>query len=713
MARFVSQATYVARFSLPAFLLSTAAWAQDATLPAIQVPGEQPNLELNTPATTGSRLGLTPMETPASLDIIRGDVIRERGQQSISDAVTKNAPGVSSVAAPIYGTAYSMRGFQGNNSVTQLYDGTRLAPGRGNISYPFDTWSVDRIEVLHGPASVLYGDGAIGGAINVVPKKPLETEIRNEAEVSFDSNLQRRAAAGSGGRIVSGLAYQLNIVGDQSDGWVDDGDTSKFAFSGGLAWQAHPDWKFTLSSDYGLQKPMAYFGTPLRNGEIDKSLHEKNYNVANSLIEFEDSWTQFKTEWSPGDGVKVNNTLYYMASEREWRNAETFFLNTTTNLVERSGFTHIRQEQEQVGNRADVTLKYDLLGHRNETTIGFDINRSNFQYASYFPGTTDSVNPYHPVQGSFPNPNRLDPQFDTTVVQSSLFAEDRFFITSNLTAVGGLRLDRTEIDRTDRSPPTTDGFEKGFHSTGWRGGLVYTPFPNLAFYGQYAVATDPLNVPMLDYTQTTANLKLTTGRQIELGVKNSLLDNQLQWSLAGYKIVKKNLLAREPGSFAAQQIGEQSSFGAEAAVSYAVSKAVTVGANAGIVQAEFENFRTIDFMTFTVEDYKGKRPILIPRTTGNLWADWAFARDWKAMVDLQYVGGSYEDFANTVERDPYTLVNVGLQWAATRDLVVTGRVLNVFDKVYAQYMKYDTDNGYQQGFLGQPRTFVLTANVKF
>src|SRR4029079_18775822 len=130
------------------------------------------------------RLGLTPLETPASVDIISGETARERGQFSIVDAVTQNSPGFSSVAIPVLGSAFSARGFQGNNSITRLYDGTRLYPGAGGTTtYPFNMWSVERIEVLHGPASVLYGDGAIGGVINVVPKKPITEGLFNQAQV--------------------------------------------------------------------------------------------------------------------------------------------------------------------------------------------------------------------------------------------------------------------------------------------------------------------------------------------------------------------------------------------------------------------------------------------------------------------------------------------------------------------------------------------------
>src|SRR5690606_10486784 len=119
-----------------------------------------------------SRLGITPLETPASVEMIDGELIRQRGDATIVEAITR-ATGLANDASPgDGGSSMSARGFVGHSSVMQLYDGTRLFVGAGTVTFPFDTWMAERIEVLRGPASVMYGQGAIGGVINVVPRKP-------------------------------------------------------------------------------------------------------------------------------------------------------------------------------------------------------------------------------------------------------------------------------------------------------------------------------------------------------------------------------------------------------------------------------------------------------------------------------------------------------------------------------------------------------------
>ena len=674
----------------------------------------RPGLNLNVPTAVGSRLDLTPLQTPASVDVISGEVARDRGQHTVTDAVTRNAPGFSSVASPAFGSAFASRGFQGNGSVVRLYDGMRISPGNGSVTFPFNTWSVDRIEVMHGPASVLYGEGAIGGVINVVPKKPITTHFENTAQLFVDSNMTRRFSFDSAGPINDALAYRFDVTGDRSDGWIDNGDSENFGISGALRLQASPELVFTLSSDYGNQEPMRYFGTPFRDGKIDKSLRDKNYNVDNSLIVFRDNWTQLKSEYTPTDWLSFRNVAYMMDSRREWRNAENFFLNDITGQVDRSGYTHIRQKQDSIGSRTDATIKSRPFGLDNQTVVGFEVARTKFGYANHFPFFASSVDAYNFDPGLFPEPDVLNPRFSSQMTQYSVFAEDRVKLTDEFTVIGGVRYDTPELERRDIA--AANSFEKSFNAFGWRIGAVYEPVRNLAFYGQYAVASDPINVPLLDLAKNFSKFDLTTGKEIEVGVKQAFWNGKGEWTLSAYKITKNDLLVLDP-FFNFQQIGQQSSRGVEASVGFELGHGWRVDANAAWLKAKYDEFQYVDFSTFSVNDYSGKTPLLVPEQTANIWLTWAFARDWQASAGLQYIGSSYENFDNTVERAAYTIVNAGLQWKPTDAMTLDFRVENIFDKVYAQYLKYDDPaafgSGGLQGYLGMPRTFQGALTVKF
>ena len=154
---------------------------------------------MSVPAPTATRLGLTPLETPASLTILTGDTIRQRGDVTVEEAETRMV-GVTSLASPGNGGSSRMsRGFGGLSSVMKLYDGAQLFVASGTITFPFDTWNVERLEFLGGPASVMYGNGAIGGVLNIVPRRPNRFSTETAARLAVGSKDTWRAAFGRGG----------------------------------------------------------------------------------------------------------------------------------------------------------------------------------------------------------------------------------------------------------------------------------------------------------------------------------------------------------------------------------------------------------------------------------------------------------------------------------------------------------------------------------
>ena len=667
-------------------------------------------LNLNQQNTSGSRLGLTPLQTPASVETITSQTIDDRGQHNVTDAVAQNAVGFTASPSPGNGgLAFATRGFAGRNSVMTLYDGTRLYVGAGTVTFPFDTWSAERIEVLRGPASVLYGEGAIGGIINLIPKKPTTTPT-NDAEMSFDTNATRRVAVDSGGPINPNVSYRLTATGGMSNGWVDGDKTSNIAVSAAVRVQAADNLAFTLSNDYDNRSPSRYFGTPLINGAIDDALRSKNFNALDSAIHYQDNWTQFKTEWNVTDGITVHDTLYYLTSQRHWRDIEDYTFNPATQLINRTNYIEIFHDENQVGNRTDTTFKGHVLGFENEFVAGFDVNRIDFTHINNSPyGGSSSVSPFAVDTGwgsFFATTTPTTPGFNATVNQYSLFTEDRLKLTDQLSLVTGARLDRPDVDRTDYKTPS-NSFETQLSGTSWRAGLVYTPIKDLAFYGQYAVGVDPVtNLISLSATQST--FQLATGKQTEIGVKQSFWGGRGEWTLAGYQIVKNNLLVADPTNPAgpALQVGQQSSHGVEAAVGLALNGGWRVDANLALLQARYDNFSQA--VGNQLVSYAGNVPINVPEQVSNIWLTWDFASNWSAYGGVQIVGRAFADNANTEALPAYTVVNGGLRWKPDARTTFALRIYNLFNTVYATSAPYPG-----QWLLGMPRTAELSMNVKF
>lgn len=701
---------------LVAGAMPAAAQESAVTLDTLSVAGSgiaPTGLNLRTADRGASRLGLTPLETPASVDIIAGETARLRGQNTVAEAVTQNATGITTVAAPGNGNgAFTARGFAGPNSIQQLYDGTRLYVGAGTVTFPFDTWNIERIEVLRGPASVLYGDGAIGGVVNVVTKKPVFTPI-NEARAVVGSDGTARLALDSGGPIGDAVAYRFNISGNRSEGWMSpEGDFRNLAVSGALTLQASPDLAVTLSHDLGYQEPARYWGTPLVNGRILDAIRFNNYNTRDSKITWTDNWTQLKTEWSPSADVTVRNVAYRLQSRRHWLDVEQYAFNRGTGRIDRSDYLEIYHQQEQVGNRLDATFRGTLFDLRNEFLVGFDVNHIAFTHTNNFSsaggGLTTSVDPFTYDPGLFPANGRASPAYATSTNQASVFAENRLILTDQVSLLAGARFDAPSLHRQDLQTGAT--FDRDFQALSYRFGVVYNPTPDLALYAQYATATDPVG-SLITLSQSLANFKLSTGEQVELGAKGVVWGGRVEWTLAGYRIVKDNLVSAVPGQpTVSTQVGRQSSLGVEAAVSLHLFDAWRVDANLALLHAQYDAFD--QNVNGAVVSYAGRQPIDVPERVGNLWLNWAFAPAWEARIGLQYVGETYSDFGNQARRPDYTLVNAGLDYQVTPASRLSLRAYNLFDEVYA-ISGNAVDGVATNWLLGRPRSVEIAYSVTF
>ncbi len=677
--------------------------------------GTKPGLNLDVPTETGSRLGITPLETPASVEIIPGETIKERKQTTVTQAVTQDATGFTSTASPGNGgTGLSARGFTGHNSVMQLYDGTRLYVGSGTVTFPINTWSAERIEVLRGPASVLYGEGAIGGVINVVPKKPTDY-FTGEGEVAIGTDGMRRFGAGAGGPISDQLSYRLDASGMQSNGWMDaHGEFDSLALSGAVSYRPLKELKFTLSHDYADQNPLSYWGTPLINGRIPDSVRFKSFNVNGNDTNFVDNWTQLKTEWSPNEWFSLSNVAYRLGSDRHWRNVETYDYQeggANAGLVERSSYTEIFHDEEQFGNRLDATFRTKLGGEaKNELVVGFDVNKIKFRHInnnnSDRPGTPPNpisyVDPFNPAPGSFILVRPIIPAWESHTSQYALFAEDRLTLTKELSLVAGIRLDRPSIERNNfRTGVTT---QRDYSDTPWRVGAVFTPMRDLAFYGQYSTGIDSLG-NLISLSETQLFTEMATGRQYEVGVKQSFWNGLGEWTLAAYDIEKKNLLSRDPSDRnIVRQIGAQSSRGIEASVALQITDSLRYEGNAAVLEAQYDQFSTT---TGGFVDFAGKRPPNVPQQVLNNWLSWAFLPQWEGHVGVQWVGTMYNDDANLVKRPTYTVVNLGLDYEVTEKSEVSFWLFNAFDEVYA------TGGNSTEWQLAAPRSAELSYRIKY
>ena len=689
-------------------LLPCAAMAvEESTLPSVTVTADKTS-NLKTPASTGSSLELTPMQTPASVEMIPRAALEERGDASLVDAITR-AAGISSMAHPGNGgSSLSARGFTDTTSVMRLYDGVRQYGGVG-LTFPFDTWSVERIEVLRGPASVIYGDGAIGGVVNVIPKKPVQELIRNEIQATLGSDATQRLGLGSGGAIDAQWSYRLDASGNRSDGWVTMGQSRDVSFSGALQWDAAPGLRFTLRHAQGLQHPMRYFGTPLVDGRQLPALRDKNYNVGDSTIRYDDRWSELGAEWTPAAGTILRARLYHIDSQRHYRNAERYIYNAATAMVDRSDDTDILHDQRQTGASVTASHAGSVLGLKNQAALGVDVSRSHFQHTNNtYAGRPDpaSVDPFDPVAGQFVSEQPTLPRYRNGARQYAIFAENRLEVTPAWAVLAGVRHDHAEVNRRNLVSGQAE-FEQSYANTGWRLGTVFDVSPGLALYAQYAKAADPVG-GLLMLSSANSKFDLSTGRQLEVGLKQSFWRQRGEWTLAAYAIRKNHLLARDPVNPQLRvQVGQRSSQGIEATLGLELARGLRLDANASVLRARYDDF--VEAEAGAAVSRAGKVPPDVAQQLANVWLSWNFMPDWTASGGARLVGRRYADNANRLALPGYATLDLALRWKATQDTTVSLRAANVLDQRYYTTAYYTAS----QWFSGPGRSVEATVHYRY
>ena len=698
----------------------------------ILVVGYRENV-LKEPAQTGSRLGLSPLETPASVAVLDGDAIRLRGDLDLMSAVTR-APGITTAANPGNGgTALAARGFSGQGSVLQLVDGVRLFPVAGTISFPVDPGTIERVEILSGPASVLYGQGALGGAINFINRQPSHERSELDLEMGYGSDSTEHAKAGAGGPIGERLAYRIDGSWRQSDGYVDRGSSRSVALSGALQFLPTESLSITLRNDYGDQNPMRYFGAPLVEGRVGVN-RDRNYNVADADLHYRDNHTLLTAEWTPSNSITIRNDLYRLTSYRLFRNLEQYCYVEATGYCrnganEGSGFDPapagsvyrfgnygIVHDQTQYGDQANLRLTTPINENiGNDFLVGFDVNKVDLTYSHDFGSDfqEDVVDPFDFSPGQFFDTQGIAPRYVTETSEVAIFAEDRLKFGERFSIVAGLRSERDTLERRNilyNSDGTTtevnafpDGVtERNLRNTTYRLGGVYQPTPNISLYAQYSTGVDPLGT-LTTYTTSASQFYFTNakGNQVEAGIKANILDNRGSLTLAGYRIVKRNLVAQRTPTSPVEQIGERSSEGVEASLTLHLSKGLSIDANGTVLRARYDDFVSDDTV------YTGNTPPNIPQTAGNLWLRWSDAR-FAAQAGLRYVGHSYSDDANSFRVPGYTVVDAGASFAITSKLAIDLHAYNVFDKDYV-LTTYDNE----QWILGRPRSVEVSVRAEF
>lgn len=677
--------------------------------------------QFNTRAEVAGRLGLTERETPAAIVVLTQEDFQVQGLRSAIEAMNA-APGVASGNLPGSVGSVSMRGF--HRAVNYLFDGVRLANSDVAVRN-WDAWSFERIEVIKGPASVTSGEGALAGAINFVPRRPVLGRTFGETFASLGSRGARRLAGDLNAPLGERAAVRADLAWSGSDGWIEDTDSRTFAANLAALVKPSERLSLTLSADYFQDDyDTPYYGTPLVSAAsarapsdvvsgpaglvLDKALRRRNYDVEDGVMDSQSLWLRAHAEYrlSPA-WTLVGDTSWYDA-ERLWRGSDDYAFDAATGRL--NWATSIIAHDHQVWNqRLHAAYDGNLAGRRNRFTAGVEFGTTDFFTMRRF-GTTGAVDPYAPVRGRFPADTaanfatRQDVWADVT--SRALFVEDAYNLAPRLLLVAGARLDDFKLDRrvVNVTTGTAQTYAQDYNPVSWRVGAVYDLLPKTQVYGQYTRAATPVS-GLLFLSAANAAFDVSMGSSYELGIKGLSFDDRLQVTAAVFDIRQDDILTRDPVNPALTvQGGVQSSRGVEVSVQWTPTPTLRAELGATVLEARFDALIEAGGI-----DRAGKRPPNTPQRLADLVVTYA-----PATVPLTFTGavrhngGFYTANANTVKVDGHTLLDASVSWAAPfGTLALRGR--NLTDAFYADWSGYSS----YLVFLGEPRSVELSLSRRF
>ncbi len=677
---------------------------------------------------TGSRLGIDARDLPASVSVVSHELIQLRGARTAIEAI-ESAVGMTGGTSVGSIPNYATRGFSGND-ITVMRDGIRQNTA-SQASRPLDSFLFERVEVLKGPASLLYGEGAVGGAINYVSKLPSDTFKAESMAVVGDWNSHRLGFGVGGPSGFDGLSYRFDVSHSESDGYVDDSGFDYTAAAAALRYEFSDNTSVTFQSSYLKDSVSSYYGTPviydsvidqsgnreirrastgtdrLVNARIDPRTRELNYNSIDNFARADNSFTRLIFDTQLSERWTLRNETYAATQHLDWRNTESTVWNPATQLVERGSFFLIYRNDLQIGNRVDLRWKGSIVGRPNTLAFGaiYDHNDQVRNSGQQYSGTPTPANvPLVGLNRGYGPDAHWQRTAKILTETAAVYVEDIYEPVDRLKLVSGLRYEQIDVERT--SYVGLPGYTKSYDPVTGRLGVIFEATDTINVYASYSRAAQPVS-QLVSLGATQDEFSLQKGIQYEVGAKASL--GRADVTLAIFDIEKQDLLTSDiiDGVRVQSQIGAQVSQGAELAVALTLPSEWRIDTHlAWTWQAAYEDFFE-NLGPSGVISRAGNTPTNVPEMVAGLFIVKSLG-DWQFTGGARHVGKREANNNNGIQLDAYTTfdASVGFRWNSA-EIVLRGR--NLSDEEYAEW----GSGGGLVMRLADPRTAELELKYSF
>ena len=685
--------------------LHSPAWSQDTSerIEEITVIGDY---YLPNATTVGSRFPASSLEIAQTIQLIPNELFQLQGAFHISDVLANVSGGSTNRGLAGTYSPYRIRG----------QDAALIVNGNRNRFYDLEyaLHTIDRVEVLKGPASTYYGvqsAGGLGGVVNLVTKKP-EFDFSANGRVQFSDQGTRSGWVDVTGPIGdSGFAYRVMADLERSDTFVDNGFLDREGIAGSIRFDDGGAFRILVEGDIRNRNNPFHVGLPqygtitgLNDIELPRSLDIGEPAIPDSPFaggnghHIKNRMLTVSPEFDLDENWTIKGTGRYQERTIVENFAFPLGLRDDNRTLDRLLWNYPEEDDEYFGV-IDLLGKFNWLGREHRIVIGIDVGSFRAESEDFIFGDLEPIDISAPVYGTSPTNvasiglTNYYSELDTRAA----YVNGIFSITDRLRFSAGVRYD--DIDQ-ETDCDACDFAEADIDQVSPRLGFSYEIDEGIVGFVGWGEAISPQlpSAGVAEYTPETSD-------QLEVGVKVDL--DRIVGTLSLFSLERDGIQLNDPISFQPFFVGAQRTRGLDVDVAIDALPNWTVLAN----YAYIDNETTAD--RFTPSNIGNRLPG-VPEHSGRIWTNYDFEGSRLNGLSLQaaitYASSRAGDVPNSYSVGSYTLVDVGASYVFSEIVSLQLNLHNAFDERY-----FNPGTGFNEGFVtpGEPRTLLGTLSVRY
>ncbi|MCI8212326.1 TonB-dependent receptor [Pseudomonas sp. S25] len=690
-----------AALGLCSILTAGGSFAATAVLPETSIDAET-EAENDDPrvkeSSTATRTATPVRYVPQAIDSVKTNSVASYGTNDLGSALS-GIPNVSSGADTRF-DSLRIRGFDASNDF--YLDGIR-----DDSQYVRDLHNIESIEILKGPAAVLYGRGSQGGIVNRVSKQP-QAGRRSSIEAQGGSDDLRSLYADLSTDPNDTISLRLNMGNMDQNSFRDGVSGNRQLFAPSMSWQLTPDLNWLVQYEYSRYNRTPDRGIPGIGGRPADVGRDTAYGSEHDYIDDKSQSLRSRLSYELNDSWQLRHTLGVFKLDSDFDNTYLTGFIPATNRVTRQ---HWQQDltTRNVFNNLELEGALETFGLEHRLLTGVETGSQRRDPKLYTAATSGagfsavpSLDLYSPNR-DLRHTGRMQVSSDnhTEVESRGLYVQDQLRLNDQWQVLAGLRYDTFDIESTNRLRGLTE--ERDSHSTSPRVGLVWTPLEDHSFYASWTKTFSPVGGGLIGITPgaagNTNDLSPELTKQKEIGVKSDWLDDRFSTTFAIYELELYNRRTSDPNNPTVTLLsGLQRSRGIELTGTGKIVGNWYIRGGVGVQDAT------------VVKDnngFEGNRISNVAKRNGSLFLTWKPEMGWYAETGMTLVGQRYADNLNTTVLPGYGRWDA-LAGFRQKDWDLRAALNNITDQTY-----YSSATSAAQIQPGAPRNLVVTGTYSF